>query len=358
MAGGIAEPVLDELQAERAKLDLRKIKAEHRRLDEDEAERARQARERKEAARQQAEAEALAREQARLEAEERQRREAAKAAHARQRREIIQRVKGRVMDWAWTKIPLMVTIPRETEARARAEIERELAGLPVEEIPESELVAIAEGVRDKCYRPMVEAHRRQEEEERQKRREAEAEERRGEAATTQLVAHGKRYAEDRLDAEGVQGFERLGITRRIGAALDREIEGTESTRDVEELVEGLLAPEIKQVRRQAEERQHQEAEQQRQLRELARQQRERQRERQERVEEARLTAGRQRLASRGESYALRLLNEENELEPLERFRVAREVKNKLLNELDGDESEEEVEDLVQEILDEELGEEG
>lgn len=61
-------------------------------------------------------------------------------------------------------------------------------------------------------------------------------------------------ASDSLRACG--GFGRLGITLEITSALDREIDGTESPRDVEELVEGLLAPKIKQIRRQEAEREH------------------------------------------------------------------------------------------------------
>ncbi len=348
--GGVAEPVLDELQAERAKLDLRRVKGEHHRLDEEERERGRHRREEQEAARRERIEQELAREQARLEAEERQAREAAEAERQRQRRKIIQRTKDHV-DSAYAEG--LIRVPEDVRGAMLAEVEQVLAGMPVDELSFSEVARYAEGIREKHYRPVVEAHRRQEEAERRRA-----------AAKAHLAAHGQRYAEDRLDAEGIQGFARLGITLGFGSTLDRELDGTESTRDVEELVEGLLAPEIKRVRREAEERRRQEAESERQRRkqertfkQLARDRQERAATARERAEDARLTANRQRLASDGYYHVLRILNNENELPAGERFRLALEVKEELLNELDGDEAQDEVEDLVDEILDEELGEE-
>ncbi len=339
-AGGVAEPVLDELQAERAKLDLRKVKAEHRRLDGEEQERAGC----EEAAREQARLER----QAEREAEERAERETRREAR---RRELIQDAKKRAeSSWARGR-----AIPSPVKAQALRAVEEELASLArLEALPAQEIRELAQGAWDGVVLPWVQTLEAQEERERQRRREAEE-------AKQRLVARGKRHAEDRLDAEGVQGLDRFGITLGVSPALDREIEGTESTQDVEELVEGLLAPEIKRVRRQAEERRRQEEERERQRQEQEekrqRQQAEwarQQRERQEQAIEARLAANRQRLASHGQYHALRILNEENELKPSERFQVAGEVKEQLLDELDGDESQEEVEDLVEEILGEEL----
>lgn len=345
-AGGIAEPVLDELQAERAKLDLRKVRGEHRRLDAEEAERRRQEREAQEAAGRQAESLALARQEAKEQARRQTR-----------RRELIQDAKKRV-ETPWVRGR---TLPSTVKTQALRAVEEELAGLTrLEELPEQEIRELAQGAWDGVVLPWVQALEAQEERERRRQREAEE-------AKQRLLARGKRYAEGRLDAEGIEGLERLVILPKVEATLTRELTGAETGRDVEALVEEVLAPEIQRVRREAEaeaarratmeeERKRREAEQARALQELARERRERERERQERAEEARLAANRQRLARHGESYALRVMNDENELKPLERFQVAREVKEQLLEELDGDESEEEVEALVNRVLDAELGE--
>lgn len=105
----------------------------------------------------------------------------------------------------------------------------------------------------------------------------------------------------------------------------------ESPRDIEERVEGLLAPEIKRVRREAEERERQAAERQRE---------EKKRE----------------LTAYGTQVASEELDEEGIRPGLERYLILRRVEQELGSKLTGTENRGKVEALVDQILDEELGE--
>src|SRR5437879_12558324 len=94
--------------------------------------------------------------QAFREAEEFLRREAAER-RARQRRAQIQSVKDETVGFGSSQHPTM-TIPAEVRAEALQEIERKLSALPhVDELPRRELVQIAEGIRDRLFRPVLEA---------------------------------------------------------------------------------------------------------------------------------------------------------------------------------------------------------
>ena len=78
-------------------------------------------------------------------------------------------MKSKVIDSWWS---LNHTIPSETKAQALVAIEQELSRLPVDQLPRSELVAIAEGIRDRIYRPVDQAQQRAREEEDRKRNHA------------------------------------------------------------------------------------------------------------------------------------------------------------------------------------------
>ena len=95
----------------------------------------------------------------------------------------IQSVKDRVIRWWWS---LNHTIPAETKAQAIVAIERELSQLPVDQLPMSELVAIAEGIRDRFYEPVVQAQKRAQETEDRKRQQA--------RQRTTLIAAGVAHA--------------------------------------------------------------------------------------------------------------------------------------------------------------------
>ena len=51
-------------------------------------------------------------------------------------------------------------------------IDQELSRLPVDQLPKTELVTIAEGIRDRIYRPVIQAQQRAPQEEQQKRNQA------------------------------------------------------------------------------------------------------------------------------------------------------------------------------------------
>src|SRR5260370_21878804 len=221
---------------------------------------------------------------AEAEAEERRRREEATDALRQKRRQIIQRVKDQVIG-RW--VPFGYTMPPETKARALKDMEHELSGLAVEDLPESELVAIADGMRDKHDGPVMQAQdeakrleeqrrreekrradetrerelkkwqedmeqaRRQQEEERrkaEKRAQQEYERQQEEAERAadkrELVRYGKDFARHELqDVEDLDPMDRLGILQRVERELEVELTGDESEDDVEDLVDNMLEEE-------------------------------------------------------------------------------------------------------------------
>jgi len=153
------------------------------------------------------------------------------------RRRIIQRVKDEVLGWrAWR----YAEMPAEVKARALQEIERELSALPVEELPRHELVQIAEGVRDRVYRPAV-----QEREGARKRERAEEEARNRPERQRTLIQRGVAYARRELaGAEGLYYADRLRIRSAVERRLQQEISGQESEVQVRELVDLVLDEEL------------------------------------------------------------------------------------------------------------------
>lgn len=274
-AKGAFDPVghaRQEFQTEEARLHLRQLQAAHRELDAREAERKRRTRQEAEAKATQTREEREARLRAELEAQERRRKEETARALAQKRRELLQRVKRRVVD-DWS--PWGYTIPAETKARALKEIEQELAGLAVEELPESELILIAEGGRDRIYRPVMEAEdeaKRRKEAEREaarKRKESEAQERMGmivgaiveglekaergrqeaearrrlEEKKRRLLQHAQGYARGELaeleEREDLGAPVRLIVLRRI-EEMGQDLTGDEDHEAIEDLVDQIL----------------------------------------------------------------------------------------------------------------------
>lgn len=169
---------------------------------------------------------------------ERDLRESLERARGAGRRQIIQRVKDEVLGWrAWGD----AEIPAEVKARALQEIERELSALPVEELPRHELVQIAEGARDRVYRPAV-----QEREAARKREERAEEEARNRTERKRaLIQRGVTYARRELaGAEGLHYADRLRIRSAVERRLQQEISGQESETQVRELVDLVLDEEL------------------------------------------------------------------------------------------------------------------
>ena len=208
-----------------------------------------------------------------LEAQEKRSRQETAEALKQKRRIIIQHIKDQVVG-RWSSPGS--TIPAEIRARALTEIERELTARAVEELAEWELRALAEGVRDKHYRPVVEAQdeakrlaerRRREEQEQQRNRGREdaeraerqraedrraAEERAGqerarqqEAPVSALLEHGMDFACNALqEVDDLDPRDRRSILRRVAEELEGELTGKESERAVETRVDEILDEEL------------------------------------------------------------------------------------------------------------------
>ncbi len=209
-----------------------------------------------------------------LEAQEKRRKQQAAEALKQRRRQIIQRIKDQVVG-RWRSPHY--TIPAETKARALMEVERELSARAVEELSEWELVALAEGIRDKHYRPVMEAqdeakrleeHRRREEQEQQLNRlraDADRAERQREEArraaeqrasqerapqqqeerVSELLEHGTDFACDALqEVDDLDPRDRRTILQRVERELEEGLTGKESERAVEARVDKILDEEL------------------------------------------------------------------------------------------------------------------
>jgi len=234
-----------EVEAEESRLRLRQIRGAHEELDAKEAERARRTKEEAEAARQREQEQVKARRQAELELQERKRKEQAERERQRRRREIIQKIKDRVIRQWWA---FSYTIPAETQARALKEVEQELAALPVEELPEKELIAIAEGVREKLYRPVMEA---QDETKRQQAERAQEESEKPLRALIEqlqrnenkqaVIDYGYNFANEELNELGAGPWlERWRILEQVRLELDRRFDGTVSKDELEDKIENVV----------------------------------------------------------------------------------------------------------------------
>ncbi len=214
-----------QVSAEKLRLTLREIRQAHGELD------ARENASRRAAAEQQAREAAAraaperereaARASAALEAESRRRAEEAKERHKAKRRQIIQDTKQAVVE-RW---PASYRLSTELKAQILQAIERALAPLPIEELPQAELVQIAEGVRDRLH---GEALARQN----------------ATAARTQrqqaLQRYGLEYAEQELEAiEDLDLSERWRIESVVTEEL-KALTGDESRTEVRAWVDEIL----------------------------------------------------------------------------------------------------------------------
>ncbi len=204
-------------------------------------------------------------------------------------------------------------IPADAQAQALAEIEKELSKASLEDLPESELTTLAEGIRDRIYQPVIQAQDREPEDEERKQKQ--------DQRRTGLIVSGVAYARQELRREeDLDGGARWSIEQKVKEVLEQEIKGTESETDLRPLVNEILDQEL------------------------------------EEAEEKRREQARPTLIRHGALYATRELARETGLEPRERCQIEAAVKEELEQELTGDESERDVEDLVDAFLDEELGE--
>lgn len=137
------------------------------------------------------------------------------------------------------------------------------------------------------------------------------------------IENGKRHAELRLkDVRGMGCIDRFLSVLDVEKALSCEITGDESQTELETIVDRILAPQVEEAERRADEDHR----------------------KKRKVE----------LVKYGEVYARREIASIADIPPLERILVPRKVREELEDELDGSESEDEVEDLVNDTLDEAL----
>jgi len=209
------------VEAERVRLQLREVEAQHRGLDAEEERVARREQEAEvrarvgELARAQAlERERLCAERMTVDGERERKREAA-------RRSAIQQAKDTATRWD----RLRPEVTEEALARALRGIEEELSRLPVEELPPDELVSIARGVAERAYRPFQEEH------ERVKRR-------------LGLVEYGITYAESELVRDGVPWLDRSEIKDAVRDKLEHVLGGDETQHDVRVLVDAAMDEEL------------------------------------------------------------------------------------------------------------------
>jgi hypothetical protein len=282
----------------------------HLGLVDEEPDHDRRAQQQAEAARQREQARETARLRAQQEAETRARQEAAERDLREARRRTIQRTKDWVIGGYWSGD---YRIPADAQAQALAEIEKELSKASLEDLPESELTTLAEGIRDRIYRPVIQAQDRAREEEARKLKQ--------DQRRTDLIVSGVAYARQELRREeDLDGGTRWSIEQKVKEVLEQEIKGSESETDLRPLVDDILDQEL------------------------------------EEAEEKRREQARPTLIRHGALYATRELARETDLDPRERWQIEAAVKEELEQELTGDESERDVEGLVDAFLDEELGE--
>ncbi len=191
-----------------------------------------------------------------LAADQKRRQEAAAEVRRQRCRQLIERVKERVVGhWSSPRY----TIPAETQAQALREIERELsAALAVDDRPEWELVRLAEGLREKLYGPVMRAQDEAQRQEEQRRREAQEEARRADQRIRE--ARERQEAEDRVSAliqygtdfasaalREVEAHVRQSLLDRVESDLKDRLTGRESKRDVQGLVDTILDEELGEV---------------------------------------------------------------------------------------------------------------
>jgi len=217
---------------------------------------------------------------------------------------MMQSVKDEVID-KWRS--LGYTIPSETKAQALIAIERELSTLPIDQLPRSELVTVAEAIRDRYYRPVMQAEQRAREQAERMQNQA--------RQRTALIAAGIAHASRALRQQPtLDGLTRLDLEQKVKRALEQDIDGSECEADVLAQVTKTIERELKPLQKQTREK------------------------------------ARQQLIAHGIAYAKGELDWKEDLEVWERSQIQRAVKQALHQEITGEESEDEVERGVDEIL--------
>ena len=218
---------------------------------------------------------------------------------------MIQSVKEEVIGSWWSPGH---TIPSETKAQALVAIDQELSRLPVDQLPRTELVTIAEGIRDPIYRPVIQAQQRAREEEERRLQQA--------RQRTTLIAAGVTYANQALRRRhDLESWTRLDLEQKVKRAIEQAIDGSESEVDMRTLVDNVVAQHFEPLDRKRRE------------------------------------TARPKLIAHGVAYLRLQLAAEDNLDARERLSIERDVKRDLEDGVTGEESTGDVETFVDEILD-------
>jgi|SRR5262245_38766209 len=151
-----------------------------------------------------------------------------KQALQRKRRDLVQQVKHAAMT-GWSPPYPYLAPPTELEAEGLLQIERQLSALPIDEIPKQELIEIAQGIRDRVYRPYFERQKERHKLEAQKRA---------------FVRLGREYAEEQLKLAELDYFEQQDVLKAIEETLEDEVTGEERRAEVRDLVDEILDDEL------------------------------------------------------------------------------------------------------------------
>ena len=218
---------------------------------------------------------------------------------------MIQSVKEEVIGSWWSPGH---TIPSETKAQALVAIDQGLSRLPVDQLPRTELVTIAEGIRDPIYRPVIQARERAREEEERRRQQA--------RQRTTLIAAAVTYANQALrQRHDLESWTRLDLEQKVKRAIEQAIDGSESEVDMRALVDNVVAQHFEPLDRKRRE------------------------------------TARPKLIAHAVAYLRLQLAAEDDLDARERLSIERDVKRDLKDAVTGEESTGDVETFVDEILD-------
>jgi hypothetical protein len=160
------------------------------------------------------------------------------------RRAIVQVAKAEVID---RYRPLSGTVTVSMRGSAKMLIERELATLPLEELPFEEVLEIAAAIRDRIYEPAFrkqtrEAARQHAEHEARRRKEVEefAAGHRADRRKTTLIEQAIGQARARCEAPQILRRDRLGVLVDIAVRLKELLTGGESVPDAQVIIQCVI----------------------------------------------------------------------------------------------------------------------
>jgi hypothetical protein len=160
------------------------------------------------------------------------------------RRKVLQAAKERIIDHFRTPLGPVTAAMRGT---AKAAIERELATLPLEEVPFDEVCELVIAIRDRCYastftRHAQEAEHQKAEHEARRRKQIEelAAGHRADRRKTILIEQALSQARAQCEADGIIGPQRLSMLVDIESRLTELLIGSESVPDAQTIIRTVV----------------------------------------------------------------------------------------------------------------------